>query len=296
MAKGVIKKFGKELAGAVQKNSPSILGATAIVCTIGALVSLWRAKDKIDDAIATKRKKNSDILKSDKTEEEIEKETKANTKECIKEVALAIAPTVIFTGLSIGCIIEAQRINNKRLAAISAAYTLAEKNLEDWKKKVEEMYGKNKAEKVEDEIKKDRADEVLKNYNASNVINTGVGSTLFIDEDSGQMFISDINYLHKLENDFNREILDVCSAYYDNDMSDSYEMDISDWYGKLNLPIPKWAPYKTFKKTYLLRITEYWEDRKVNDEVRTVCVIGLTNAYRDPVNDIDDYKKKYSYV
>ena len=240
--KGVAQKFGKEFVGTMQKNSPTILGATAIVCMVGALASLWKAKNKVDEAISEKRRKNAEILKSeDKTEEEIESETKENTKKCVKDVVIALAPTCIFAGLSITCIVGAQRINNKRIAALSAAYTIAERNLDDFKKKAEEILGKSKVEKVDDEVNKDRCDDIVEKVNNGKIVvqNSGFGNEVFIEEDSGQVFISSTRQVYSAINDFNQDLLENAAAYYDPAAAESYVQTAEDIYRNWRIVVPE---------------------------------------------------------
>lgn len=286
--KGVFQKYSKEFINEIKKNSPTILTATSIVCMVGAIVTAWRAKDKVDEAVYEKKRANADAIKSEKTEEEIDMVVKENNKKCVKEVAFAMAPTIIFAGLSAGCAIGSQKINNKRLAAVSAAYTLVEKNSEDLKKKFEELYGKGKVDKAKDEVRKDRAREIVDNIDNINVVNTGFGNKYFMDYDSGQVFISDMEHVQKIKNEFNNEILEVCSAYYDVEMAESYELDATDWYSRMGLPIPKWAPFKTWRRGRLMDISWTVSTMLINGVEHEVYVIELLNAYREPKEDKND--------
>lgn len=280
--KGVLQKYSKQFADEIRKNSPTILTATSIVCMVGAVVSAFKAKDMVDEAITKKKRANSTAIKSDKTDEEIDKIVKENNTICIKEVALALTPTIIFAGLSAGCAIGSQKINNKRLAAVSAAYTLVEKNSEDLKKKFEELYGKSKVEKAQDEVRKDRAREIVDNIDNINVVNTGFGNKYFMDFDSGQVFISDMEHVQKIKNEFNNELLETCSAYYDVEMAESYELDATDWYSRMGLAIPKWAAYKTWRRGRLMDISWTTSSMLINGVEHEVYIIQLLNAYREP--------------
>lgn len=284
--KGVLQKYSKQFADEIRKNSPTILTATSIVCMVGAVVAAFKAKDKVDEAIAKKKRANSNTIKSETlSEEQIDKIVKETNMRCVKEVALALTPTIIFAGLSAGCAIGSQKINNKRLAAVSAAYTLVEKNSEDLKKKFEELYGKSKVEKAQDEVRKDKAKEVFDNVDNVNVINTGCGNKYFMDYDSGQIFISDMEHIQKIKNEFNNELLETCSVYYDVEMAESYELDATDWYSRMGLPIPKWSALKTWRRSRLMDISWTTTTMKVNGIDQTVYIIQLENAYREPKED-----------
>lgn len=60
--------------------------------------------------------------------------------------------------VTVGCIYYANRISSKRLAALAAAYTIAEKANSEYKEKVLEMLGKDKEEKVRASVQQDRID------------------------------------------------------------------------------------------------------------------------------------------
>lgn len=126
-----------------------------------------------------------------------------------------IAP---FSAFALGtlCIIFSNRISAKRGLELASAYKMSEYALSEYKNKVKELYGENKAQNVEDEIAKDK---LTNTYDSgiTNAIYTGRGNTLCLDYYTGQYFYSDINDIHRAVNVINSELLtdstDGCAGY-----------------------------------------------------------------------------------
>lgn len=131
-------------------------------------------------------------------------------------------PTVLSSAATIGCIIASNSISLRRNAAIGALYSLSEISLKEYQDKIVELIGKTKEEKIRDDISQDHllADPV----NPSKIISTGNGSSLFYDALTGRYFRSDINTVRRLENEFNKELID-----------EMYK-SLNDFYYLLDLP------------------------------------------------------------
>lgn len=125
--------------------------------------------------------------------------------EVVKAMAPAYLPAIAlgFTGALL--IFAANHINIKRIAAVAGAYSITASNFKEYKTKVEEMVGSKKAEQIKQNIV---ADYVQQNPPVeSKILNTGKGSTLFLDKFSGQYFYSDSDYISKVENSMNQDLL-----------------------------------------------------------------------------------------
>lgn len=113
-------------------------------------------------------------------------------------------PAATTGAVTIACIIGANRIGSHRTAAIAAAYTLSEKAFVEYKDKVVENIGKNKEQRVRDDIEQDK------------VTRTPVPSTLIVGESEKQLcfdsyssryFLSTIEELKSAQNRLNHQIL-----------------------------------------------------------------------------------------
>lgn len=129
--------------------------------------------------------------------------------------------------MTVICIIAANRIGNRRAAAMAAAYSISEKAFSEYKEKVIEKIGENKEQKVRDEIAQDQ---VNRNpVSTREVIITGNGDVLCYDSITGRYFQSNVESLRKAMNDTNHQII--------NDMYAS----LNDFYTRIGLPMTPYA-------------------------------------------------------
>jgi hypothetical protein len=160
-----MKGFIDKVLTFTDKNSPAILTGLAIAGVVATAISAYKAGPKIE-AIMAEHKMKMDLLKERSkiraSADEESEETKSERKEIIadtaKKVIPAVAPMVIFGGLTSACIISANTVSSRRIAALSAAYEIASRGLSDYKEKVEEIVPK-KADEIKDAVIKKRVQE-----------------------------------------------------------------------------------------------------------------------------------------
>ena len=196
----------------LDKNSPAILTGLGIAGIVTAVVMGVRATPKAMQLLAEEEKARFE-----------EGTTVPMTNLEVVEVAWkCYVPTVLMTGATIGCIIAAQTINTRRLAALASVYSLTEATLKEYQVKVIDTVGDKKAKKIKDDI---AADHISKNpVDEDNVIQTGRGTTLCYDWVSGRYFRSDIEYIRQAENRLNRDLL-----------ADNY-VSLNEVYDEIGLP------------------------------------------------------------
>lgn len=119
--------------------------------------------------------------------------------------------------LSCAAIIGANRISNRRAAAVAAAYSLSEKAFAEYKDKVVNRIGANKEQQVRDELAQDR---VTANPPARDVMIVGADEVLCYDQYSGRYFQSTMENIKKAQNDTNYRILNDDYA----SLSDFYDL------------------------------------------------------------------------
>lgn len=107
---------------------------------------------------------------------------------------------------TVGCIYFANRISSKRLAALAAAYTIAEKANSEYKDKVLEMMGKDKEEKVRASVQQDRID---RDPDLDGMIDSEMedGRVRCKDAWSGRYFRSTMEEIKEAQNNVNYQIL-----------------------------------------------------------------------------------------
>lgn len=178
-----ITSFGKE-------NSAAILTGTAVVGLIVTSVSAYRAGLKAHDILHTYHEDMKYVKKGDK---EASKEVKIET---MKKIVPIVAPPVIMGVATAACTIGSHSVSRRKIAALSAVYTLSEKTVTDLNEKMKEMLGEKKTKQIKDAILKDKldADPVTEH---TEIIETGLGNVLCKDDFSGRYFRSNADNINK---------------------------------------------------------------------------------------------------
>ena len=129
-------KFLKSLGALCKEQLPTILSGAAV---IGVFVTgICAAKACL------------------KAKEEVDQLETPTTLDKVKTVAPIYGPTVAVGSVTVACILGANHISVKRYAALAGTCAIAKSQLQEHKDKVLEMFGKEKAESIEQEIAKDQ--------------------------------------------------------------------------------------------------------------------------------------------
>jgi Family of unknown function (DUF6353) len=182
----IVKKVGKLTAD----NSPSILTVIGVTGTLTTAYLTGRATFKAGDLI---RKHNNDLDITDQY---------MPPKEKFELVWKEYVPVVATGLLTVAAIIGANRIGTRRAAALAAAYTLSEKAFEQYREKILEKLGPAKEQTARDEIAAARVRETP----PGEVIITGNGNVLFMDQYTGRYFQSDMETVKGAVNKLNYEL------------------------------------------------------------------------------------------
>lgn len=192
MKNGRLSKAAKTVWLSTKKHSPEILTGIGIAGMITTTILAVRATPKALRLIEDRR---ADILEEDE---------KLPPIEAVKAAWKVYVPAVLTCILSTACIIGANSVNQRRNAAIAAAYSLSESALKEYREKVIDTIGERKEQGIRDDIAKDRITE----NPVREVIVSDRGSTLCYDSLSGRYFKSDIEKLRRIVNDLNRRMRD----------------------------------------------------------------------------------------
>jgi hypothetical protein len=193
----------------VQDNATTILTAGGVVGTVTTAVLAGRAGFKAAEIIREEQENRA--IKDHVIGEPMDPELPSLTKkEQVMLVGLQFLPPVLTGSATVGAIILANRMSAQKAAALAAAYGLAEKQLGEYKDKVQEKLTGPKATAIRDEIQQDRVNEnPPKN---SQVIVIGSGEVLFYDAFSGRYFKSSVEAVRRAENAVHKEILNANEA------------------------------------------------------------------------------------
>lgn len=202
-----LAQLAKNVKASMTRHSPELLTGIGIAGMIATTVLAVRATPKALRLIENAEQKHDEPL------------TKVETvKACWK----CYIPAAVTGVSSVACLIGASSVSAQRNAALTAAYTLSDTALREYREKVVETIGEKKEQAVRDAVAKDR---VEKNpASSSEVIVTGTGNTQCYDWYTSRHFKADIDKLKSAVNDLNSQMLDeghVC---------------LNDFYYLVNLP------------------------------------------------------------
>jgi len=206
----------KKAQNLISDNASAILTAGGVIGTVTTAVLTGRATFKAAELIEMERIERLKRL-PELPEDQTHELPMLERKEKILLVWPAYIPPVLAGSATIGSIILANRMSAQKAAALAAAYGLSQKQLDEYKSKVEEKLGVKKAEAIRDDIQQDR---VRNNPpESSQVIIIGNGEVLCYDSYSGRYFKSTVEHIRRAETVVQREILhgNECSlqTFYD---------------------------------------------------------------------------------
>lgn len=215
-----------------------LLGCT-IVGVISTGIAAWKNSPKAHKIVRKHRKAmgliDKDLENGDISEEEAKNYKKEETVLMIKEVTPLVLPPVVLGGATIAAAIGGNSASSKRIAALSAAYNLANEQLEDLTDKTEEILGVKKAQEIKDAANVEKMNRDYEKTKNSEIIETGNGNTLFYDKYCGRFFRSSWEAVKSSVNQINRECNDSCyggEVKY-NDLADLYGLPDDSVFGDM---------------------------------------------------------------
>lgn len=195
-------------------NSPAILTALSVS---GAITSVYlaakgafQAAEIIREAEDHRNETNA-IDGGDIPEIDFKKKAELTWKVYIP-AATCLAMTVTAT-------ICANRVSERRAAAMASAYAFAEKSFKEYREKTVKKVGKTKEQAIRDEIVQDRVDNAKPSQTVI-MLSAQDGSQLCWDMWTGRYFVSDMETIRKAVNDFNQDVIN--SSY--GSLSEFYQL------------------------------------------------------------------------
>lgn len=168
-------------------------------------------------------------------------------------------PAAVVGGSTIACVIGSHRVHTRRTAAAVAAYSLTERAFAEYRAKVEETLGKNKAEKVEAAVAEQRMID-HPHSQAREVIIASGGDTLCYDMTTGRYFQSDMQTLKAAMNRVNERLLrehtmSIKEFYHELDVYPNQHIDNLGWDVETGLMALVFTPTLTDKGEPCLAFT-----------------------------------------
>ena len=143
-------------------------------------------------------------------------------REVVKHVVPCYISTVLMAGATMACVIGHHQISAGKMAAYASAYTMATKAATEYRDKIVEEFGKERAQQIDDEISDAH---IRKNPPSDQELIPGVGNVLCYDQLLDRYFHSDPESIRKAVNDLNYELINGIDMW----------VGLNDFYDKLGL-------------------------------------------------------------
>lgn len=186
------------LSKTLTKQSPTIFTGVAIAGVPAVIYLTIKGTTEAHKLIEREQWEKAKAMNSTKPEPLTKKET-------VRLVWKCYIPTFALSTLTIASIVATHKIHSGREVALATAYALTDRTLKEYRNKVVEVLGERKEEKIQDAIAQDKINQNPKSQ--SKVIVTGHGDVDFYDAICGRYFKGNIEYIRKVQNDLNQQIL-----------------------------------------------------------------------------------------
>lgn len=222
---GLVKTVHKA-AFVVNDNSTTILTGIGVVGTISTAYLTGRATFKAARLIQAEEEKLQEEHINPPVGTGLPREKKFKVEltrfEKVRLVWRYYIPPFGLCVTTITCIIVANKIASKKIAALTVASTISERALQEYKAKVEEKLTDRQATTIRDEIAQDRVNKHP--INSKEVIIAGTGEVLCFDMTTGRYFMSTVEEIKRAENKINHQLINFMSA------------SLSEFYDEVGLP------------------------------------------------------------
>lgn len=212
MKSNKMTEFFGNVWDSAKKNSPQLLTGLAVAGLITTSIMAWKAGPKAQKIMEEKKQDLRDTDPDDK------KTKRTVVLEAVKEMTPVVLPTVLMGGATAACIVGANKESSRRIAVLSAAYSLSEKTVKDLNTKMVEQLGEKKARSIKDAIAKDKMEKDPPSENTQ-VIMTGDGDVLCRDSYSGRYFRSSHQKIgqaiNQLSHDLQSDMYVCLNDFYD---------------------------------------------------------------------------------
>ena len=240
----------------VRRNTPTILTCVGSIGVVATSIVAVKATPKVLQLLEeAKAEKGDDLTKL----------------EVVAVAGPAYIPAIVTGVATIACIFGANVLNQCQQASLASAYALIDNSYKEYKKKVEELYGKEANTQVQQEIAKDK-------YKENNIQQEN-DELLFYDEFSGRYFNATMERVLVAEYQVNRELhnagRDTLNHFYELVGLDPIEGgDALGW--------SEGGNYERYWQSWL----DFRHNKVVMDEGLECYIITM---FEEPYGKFDDY-------
>lgn len=193
-------KLLKPLATVAKAKSPAVLAGAAIIGAGAIAFTTYKCTPKYKQAV----EEAEQTVKTDEYGSTTVERKPMPKKEKAKIFVKTMWPMMVAIIVTCSAVVASQKINAKRIATLSAAYSLAtQKAQEAAEKKAEEFIKEKMGSETAEEYKKEVAkeheetDKVLNSAGTGDILETGGGDDLFVDYMTGIVFKSSAAYIER---------------------------------------------------------------------------------------------------
>lgn len=187
----------------LKRNSATILTCVGAAGVIATTVTAIKATPKAMAAIeAAKKEKGEELTKA----------------EVVKIAGPAYVPTVVLGVSTLACIFGANVLNKRGQASLMSAYALVDSGYKDYRKKVDELYGKEASDEIKAGIAKDK-------YEEQSPVVLDDNKRLYYDYYSDRYFEATPYAVQRAEYEVNRALMMDDAVY------------LNEWYQHLGLEL-----------------------------------------------------------
>jgi Family of unknown function (DUF6353) len=207
----------------VNDNSTAVLTGIGVVGTISTAYLTGRATFKAAEIIEKKEKEFAEkSVKDVALEGERASDHKLTRFDKVRLVWHFYIPPGAVCATTVTCIIVANKIASKKIAALTVASGISERAFQEYKAKVEEKLTQRQATNIRDEVAQDRVNKHP--INSREVILAGTGEVLCFDMTTGRYFQSSVEEIKRAENHVNYQL------------NNFMYVSLSEFYDEIGLP------------------------------------------------------------
>lgn len=201
----------------VNDNTPAILTGMAVTGTVTTAYLTGRATFKAAEILEQEKEVQRSLADGENGvfDGEI---GQLSTSTKVRLVWRLYLPPAGILATTLVCIVVANKIASKKIAALAVASGISERALQEYKSKVIEKLGSKQDTTIRDEIAQDR----LNNHpiNSREIILAGTGEVLCYDMLTGRYFQSTVEEIKRAENKINHDLI----HFMDASLSEFYDL------------------------------------------------------------------------
>lgn len=202
-----VNKIIKSATRTISKYSPQILAGLGVASIVSTAVLAAKAAPKAHEISENAKDQIERIQEKDLPEEQKKDDIREVRVAMYKRMAKLYWKPVLSGAIGATSIILGTHVQNKRHAALASAYMISVKELADFKEAARELkiLNKNNEQRIKNKIVDKKVEKA--NENKSQIVFTGKGEDLFIDDWSGQIFKSSTVDVERAVNEWNAKML-----------------------------------------------------------------------------------------